>query len=302
MEALHRWSPELNHAVLLFLCPFHFLMAMRERERVDSIVIIAAGKLCIFWWFTATYFPYLSFFLYFRLITTRINSQFLVLTPAVLLILFTGHSPKVVRAFFGSFSSLILGLSEVFIALMMFLEIWSPSVVICWPRASASFSEQFPIFVRSGSWIGACFQSFTMHWKLFWSSILIISTDREIDCKDINGYKICVCSSSLLLLQPCQALLKKWPWLARRILSINPEQMKWKRIISPPHFLYDFLRKTWHVLLTDYYFIFSLSLLREILGNIYIVIACFPGFEVTNFEINHICLIKLFFYMIKKPR
>ena len=240
MEALHRWSPELNHAVLLFLCPFHFLMAMRERERVDSIVIIAAGKLCIFWWFTATYFPYLSFFLYFRLITTRINSQFLVLTPAVLLILFTGHSPKVMRAFFGSFSSLILGLSEVFIALMMFLEIWSPSVVICWPRASASFSEQFPIFVRSGSWIGACFQSFTMHWKLFWSSILIISTDREIDCKDINGYKICVCSSSLLLLQPCQALLKKWPWLARRILSINPEQMKWKRIISPPHFLYDF--------------------------------------------------------------
>ena len=176
MEHVHCWSPEWNHAVLLLLCPFHFLMAMRDSRlychhrgwKIVHLMMIYCNLL-----------PLPLFFFYFRLITIRINSQLLALTPAVLLILSAGLSPRGMRAFFGSFRLIDLGLSEVFIASITFLEIWLPSVVICLPRASASFSKQFPIFVTSRSWIGACFQSFTMHWKLFWSSILIISTDRD---------------------------------------------------------------------------------------------------------------------------
>ena len=46
-----------------------------------------------------------------------------------------------------------------------------------------------------------------------------------------------------------------------------------------------------------------LPLLREILGNMCIVIACLPGCDVINFEINLIVLIKPFFvYKTKKSR
>ena len=43
-----------------------------------------------------------------------------------------------------------------------------------------------------------------------------------------------------------------------------------------------------------------LSLLHEILGNMCIIIICYPVCDVINFEIKHSFLIKLFFYIIKK--
>ena len=46
----------------------------------------------------------------------------------------------------------------------------------------------------------------------------------------------------------------------------------------------------------------SLPLLLEILHNICITTACFPGCDPENFEINVIFLIKPFFYMTKKSR
>ena len=45
-----------------------------------------------------------------------------------------------------------------------------------------------------------------------------------------------------------------------------------------------------------------LSLLYEILDNMCIVIVCYPGYDVINFEINLIFLIKPFLYMTKKSR
>ena len=98
MVALRRWNPEVNHAVLLFFYPFDFRMPM-----ADFVAIILARNLIIFLWFTATCFSYFSFFLYLGLIPTRNLSQFLVLMPAVLFILFAGLSPRGMRVFFGSF-------------------------------------------------------------------------------------------------------------------------------------------------------------------------------------------------------
>ena len=46
----------------------------------------------------------------------------------------------------------------------------------------------------------------------------------------------------------------------------------------------------------------GLPLLREILGNIHIVILCKPDCDVVNFEINLIFLIKLFFLHDKKVK
>ena len=66
--------------------------------------------------------------------------------------------------------------------------------------------------------------------------------------------------------------------------------------------MYDFSRQ---MFLRSYYinwpnFIVWLLLLLEILGNIYIAIAYFPGCGVINFEINFIFPGKSFFYMKKK--
>ena len=136
--------------------------------------------------------------------------------------------------FLVSSSLSIYGLSEVFIASMTFLEIWLPSVVICCPKASANLSKQFPIWVTSGSWIGGSVISLIFKVSLLWllvlAMILEINAFKKVDCIDINGYKILICSSSLPLLQPCPLPWKKWPWLARWTLSINPEQMKWEGI------------------------------------------------------------------------
>ena len=48
-------------------------------------------------------------------------------------------------------------------------------------------------------------------------------------------------------------------------------------------------------------FIFFLALLLEILGNMCIVTACLSVYDVINFQINFIFLIKPFFHVTKKP-
>ena len=75
-------------------------------------------------------------------------------------------------------------------------------------------------------------------------------------------------------------------------------------IVFKPHLLYDFSRKMFLVLYSINWpnsIVWS-SLLLEILGNMCILIACFPGRDVINFETNLILLVKLFFYMTKKSR
>ena len=76
-------------------------------------------------------------------------------------------------------------------------------------------------------------------------------------------------------------------------------------IVSPPYFVYDFSRKIFLVLYSinwPNFIAWLLPLLLEILGNKCILIVCFRGFNVINFEINLIFLIKSFFYMAKKSR
>ena len=53
-------------------------------------------------------------------------------------------------------------------------------------------------------------------------------------------------------------------------------------IVSSPHFVYDFSRKMLLMLYSINWpnLIVWLPLLLEILGNMYIVIVCFPGFDV----------------------
>ena len=60
-------------------------------------------------------------------------------------------------------------------------------------------------------------------------------------------------------------------------------------LVSQPHFLHNFWRKLFLLLyaITWPNFIAWLPLLREILGNMFnVVIACWPGSNVINFEIN----------------
>ena len=75
-------------------------------------------------------------------------------------------------------------------------------------------------------------------------------------------------------------------------------------LVSPQHFVYEFLRKMFHMLCSINWpnFIVWLSLLAEILGNMCITIACYPGCDVIKFEIKIIFLIKPFCYMTKKSR
>ena len=61
----------------------------------------------------------------------------------------------------------MLGLSEVFIVSMTFLEIWLPSAVICCPRVSTHFSKHFPYWVTSGSWTGGSVISLIFKVSLF---------------------------------------------------------------------------------------------------------------------------------------
>ena len=72
----------------------------------------------------------------------------------------------------------------------------------------------------------------------------------------------------------------------------------------PPHFVNEFLGKTFLIL---YYIncpnlIVWLPLLFDIWGNICNVIACFPGCNAIDFEINFSFLIKPFFYTTNKSK
>ena len=71
-------------------------------------------------------------------------------------------------------------------------------------------------------------------------------------------------------------------------------------IVSLPYFLHDFWRKIFLLLHSINWsnFIFWLLLLHEILGSMCMVIACQPGCEAIDFEIN-IFLIKPFFNMTR---
>ena len=75
-------------------------------------------------------------------------------------------------------------------------------------------------------------------------------------------------------------------------------------IASPPHFVYDFSKKIFFMLYFTNWpnFIASLSLLLDILINMCIAIACFPGCDVRNFEIKLIFLIKPFFLHDQKVK
>ena len=81
-------------------------------------------------------------------------------------------------------------------------------------------------------------------------------------------------------------------------------QRKFLVIVSPPHFTYYFSRKMFLMLYSINWqnFIVWLPLLLKTLGNTCITIACYPGRDAINFEINLGFLIKWFFFKTKKSR
>ena len=167
MVALHRWNPDMNHAVLLFFYPFHFLMAMRDSrlhcyhfcKKIDHLLTSHCHLL---------HLPF--FFLFLGLIPKRIISQLLVLMPAVLLILVAGLSPSGMRAFFGSFL-----LNNPWIIRVVH------SINDVLRDLTADYSHMLALGIRrllktvsylrnkqSSNWLFSditCFQSFTIHWK-----------------------------------------------------------------------------------------------------------------------------------------
>ena len=68
-------------------------------------------------------------------------------------------------------------------------------------------------------------------------------------------------------------------------------------IVSPAHFVHDFLAKVFLMLysINRPNFITWLSLILEIQGKMCIAIVCYPSCAVIDFEINLIFLIELFF-------
>ena len=75
-------------------------------------------------------------------------------------------------------------------------------------------------------------------------------------------------------------------------------------ILSPARFGYDFSTKMFLMLCSIKWpnFIVWLPLLLEILGNMCIIIVCWPGCDVINSKINLIFLINLFLYRTKKVK
>ena len=76
------------------------------------------------------------------------------------------------------------------------------------------------------------------------------------------------------------------------------------RLVSAPHFVYDFLRRMFPMLYSINWpnFIVLMPLLLEILDNICIGIVCFPGCDVKNFETIVIFPIKPLFYMTRNVK
>ena len=85
--------------------------------------------------------------------------------------------------------------------------------------------------------------------------------------------------------------------MSREVLNFDFLQ-KGLGLTSPPYFVYDFSGKIFLMLCSVRWpnFIVWLPLLLEILDNI----TCCPVYDVINFEINHIFLIKLLFQITKK--
>ena len=75
-------------------------------------------------------------------------------------------------------------------------------------------------------------------------------------------------------------------------------------LVFPPHFVYDFSSKMFLMLysINRPNFVVCLPLLFEILDNMCIAIAYFPGCDVINLKINLIFLIKLFLCMTENSR
>ena len=99
--------------------------------------------------------------------------------------------------------------------------------------------------------------------------------------------------------------------ICTKFWNIDPEicstlsfQKRNLRLVSPPHFVYDFSRKIFLMFYVTNWpnFIVWLTILLNIMRNMWIAIVGEPGCDVINFEINLIFLIKLFSYMIKKSK
>ena len=81
-------------------------------------------------------------------------------------------------------------------------------------------------------------------------------------------------------------------------------QEKGLGLVSPLYFAYDFSIKMFLMFYSTSWlnFIVWLPILREILGNMFIAIVCWPGCDVMKFEINLIFLIKSVCYVTIKSR
>ena len=90
----------------------------------------------------------------------------------------------------------------------------------------------------------------------------------------------------------------------RQLIGYNIKNIYLEKHTQNAWFLHDFWRKIFPLLCILYWpnFIVTLPLLREILGNMCIVIVSSSGFDVINSKINHIFLIKLFFNIAKNSR
>ena len=74
-------------------------------------------------------------------------------------------------------------------------------------------------------------------------------------------------------------------------------------IVSPPYFVYDFSRKIYLMLYSISWSNSIASLLSTWdMGNVCIAIICFPGCDVISFEIDHVFLIKPFFFHSQKVK
>ena len=90
----------------------------------------------------------------------------------------------------------------------------------------------------------------------------------------------------------------------RQLIGYNIKNIYLEKHTQNAWFLHDFWRKIFPLPCILYWpnFIVTLPLLREILGNMCIVIVSSSGFDVINSKINHIFPIKLFFYIAKNSR
>ena len=97
--------------------------------------------------------------------------------------------------------------------------------------------------------------------------------------------------------------LRRWPLACTpyKAFFLKKKRNRGLELVSLPHFLHQFWRKTF---LTLYVikcpnFIAWLPLLLDMLGNICIVMKYFPVYDVINFKIDLIFHIKPFSYMTK---